>query len=53
MARLNIKNCNSILEKKLEKYQPENDPEKLIKMKILQTTKYYLLIKVELQNKVS
>ena len=47
-----MKNYNMILTENQQKYQ-DYHLEKLINMNILQVKKYYLLIKEELQNKLS
>ena len=52
MMRLEIKNYNTILTEKQQKYQHYH-LEKFINMNILQVIKYYHLIKEELQNKLS
>ena len=44
MIRLKMKEYNTILIEKLQKYQPYHHA-KLISMNILQVKKYYLLIK--------
>ena len=46
MIKLEMKNCNTMLTEKQQKYQP-NHHVKLINMNILQVKKYYLLLKVE------
>ena len=46
MIRLEMKNCDMILTKKLKKYQHYHQV-KLINMNILQVKKYYFLIKIE------
>ena len=50
--RLEMKNCNTILTQKQQKSQLDH-LEILININILQVTKYYLLTKKELQNKLS
>ena len=52
MATLKMKNYNLILTEKQGKYR-HNHQVKLINMNILQLKKYYVLIKVELQDKLS
>ena len=46
MKKLEMKNCNTILTEKKQKYQNYHWI-KLININILQANKYYLLIKVE------
>ena len=46
MIKLEMKNCNTMLTEKQQKYQP-NHQVKLRNMNILQVKKYYLLLKVE------
>ena len=46
MIRLEVKNCNMILTKKLQKHQHYHQV-KLINMNFLQAKKHYYLIKVE------
>ena len=50
--RLEMKNCNTILTQKQQKSELDH-LEILININILQVTKYYLLTKKELQNKLS
>ena len=52
MIRLKMENYNTILTEKQYKYL-HYQRIKLIEMNILQATKYYLPIKVKLQNKLS
>ena len=52
MVRYEMKNCNKILTEEQQKDQFYHHV-KLINPNILQAKKYYLLFKVELQNKVS
>ena len=46
MSKLELKNCNMVLTKKMQKYQHYHQV-KLIRMNILRAKKYYHLIKVE------
>ena len=52
MIRLEMKNCNTTLTAKQQTYQHYNQI-KLINTNILQVRKYYLLIKVDWQSKLS
>ena len=52
IIRLEMKNSNTILTEKQQKHQTDHQV-KLIKMNILQLKKYYLQIKVELEQKPS
>ena len=52
MIRLEMKNYNTILTEKQQKYQHYNQI-KLMNINFLQMNKYYHLIKVEQKNKLS